>query len=82
MMPSISTQSDFDRIKAILMGMGFDAKDIFPEASIRGKDGLRLDSLEVTQFVMNLEDEFDSEIPDEDMQKVATIGDVLVLVKE
>ena len=48
---------------------------IKPEASF--KDDFGADSLDVVEFVMELEDEFDLEISDEDAEKIVTVGDVV-----
>lgn len=41
------------------------------------KDDLEADSLDLFELVMALEDEFDVEIPSEDLEKLATVGDVM-----
>ncbi len=41
------------------------------------KDDLDADSLDLFELVMALEDEFEVEIPSEDLEKLATVGDVV-----
>ena len=45
-------------------------------------DDLGADSLDVVDLVMTLEDEFDMEIPDEDITEVRTVGDVVKYLEE
>ena len=40
-------------------------------------DDLKADSLDLVELVMALEDEFDIKIPDEDYDKIKTVGDVI-----
>jgi len=40
-------------------------------------DDLGLDSLDIVELVMAFEEEFDQEIPDEDAEKLQTVGDVI-----
>lgn len=44
-------------------------------------DDLGMDSLELIQFVVNLEGEFDIIIPDEDVEKFTTLGESLDYIK-
>jgi len=43
---------------------------------------LKADSLDVVELVMALEDEFDIDIPEEDAQKIATVGDAVRYLEE
>lgn len=54
--------------------LGVELGECTPEASIL--DDLGADSLDVVELVMALEDEFDIEVPDEDVGNIRTIGDV------
>jgi acyl carrier protein len=40
-------------------------------------DDLGADSLDIVELIMEMEEEFDIEIPDEDVEKMATVKDVL-----
>ena len=53
-------------------------EEILPEADIR--DDLGADSLDVVEIVLNLEEEFDLEIPDEDSEGIRTAGDIVAYV--
>jgi acyl carrier protein len=54
------------------------------EANIKASfiDDLGADSLDIVELVMSLEEEFDVEIPDEDAEKMQTIGDAVSYLKE
>ena len=45
-------------------------------------DDLGADSLDIVELVMSLEETFDIEIPDEDAEKIQTIGDAISYLKE
>ena len=45
------------------------------------KDDLNADSLDLFEMVMALEDEFDIEIPSEDLEQLLTVGEVLEYLK-
>ena len=45
-------------------------------------DDLKADSLDIVELVMALEDEFDIKIPDEDYDKIKTVGDVIKYIEE
>ena len=45
-------------------------------------DDLGADSLDIVELVMSLEEEFDIEIPDEDAEKIQTIGDAIDYLKQ
>ena len=44
-------------------------------------DDLGADSLDIVELIMALEEEFDIEIPDEDAEKILTVGDALDYIK-
>ena len=45
-------------------------------------DDLGADSLDVVELVMRLEEEFDIEIPDEDAEKITTVGEAVKYINE
>lgn len=45
-------------------------------------DDLSADSLDIVELVMTLEEEFDIQIPDEDAEKIVSVGDVVKYIKE
>lgn len=59
--------------------LGVDQEEITMEASFM--DDLGADSLDIVELVMALETEFDLEIPDEDAEKISTVGDVVEYIK-
>jgi len=54
--------------------LGIEPDAITPEASVI--DDLGADSLDVVELVMALEEEFDLEIPDEEAEKIKSVGDI------
>lgn len=66
--------STFDRVKKVVVEqLEVSEDEVTPTASF--VDDLGADSLDVVELVMALEEEFDIEIPDEDAEKMATVGD-------
>ena len=45
-------------------------------------DDLGADSLDIVDLVMTLEEEFDTEIPDEDIENLRTVGDIVKYIEE
>ena len=65
-----------DRIKKIIVNrLGVDESKITENSSFI--DDLGADSLDIIDLVMAFEEEFDIEIPDEDVEKMKTFGDVI-----
>jgi len=72
--------SAFDRVKAIVVEqLGVDAAQITPQSKF--VEDLGADSLDVVELVMALEEEFDIEIPDEDAEKIATVGEAVKYIE-
>ncbi len=72
--------ASFDKVKDIIVDrLGVDAEKVTPEASF--KDDLGADSLDIAELVMELEDEFDMEIPDEEAEKINTVGDAVEYIE-
>lgn len=69
-----------DKVKEIIVDqLGVDADEVTPEASFI--DDLGADSLDTVELVMALEEEFSMEIPDEDAEKIKTVGDAIEYIK-
>jgi acyl carrier protein len=59
----------------IVEKLGVEESDITPEASFT--NDLGADSLDTVELIMEFEKEFDITIPDEDAEKIGTVGDAL-----
>jgi acyl carrier protein len=72
--------STFDDVKAIIVDLlGVDPAKVTPEARFR--EDLEADSLDLVELIMKFEDEFGSEISDEDAQKLTTVGAAVAYVE-
>ncbi|MCL1919769.1 MAG: acyl carrier protein [Kiritimatiellaeota bacterium] len=70
-----------DRVKEIIVDqLGVNAEQVTPEASFI--DDLGADSLDTVELIMAFEEEFGSEIPDEDAEKLTSVGKVLDYLKD
>lgn len=59
----------------IVEKLGVEESDITPDASFT--NDLGADSLDTVELIMEFEKEFDITIPDEDAEKIATVGDAV-----
>lgn len=72
---------EFERVKRVIVDqLGADESAVTMDASF--VDDLGADSLDIVELIMGLEGEFDIEIPDEDAEKIRTVGDALNYIKE
>jgi len=72
---------DFEKVKKIIVDrLGVDESEVTMEASF--VDDLGADSLDTLELVMALEEEFGIEIPDEDAEKIATVGDAIKYIQD
>ncbi len=70
----------FERIRKILVEqLGVEEKDVTMEASFT--DELNADSLDIVELVMAMEEEFGVSIPDEEAERITTVGDAVEYVK-
>ncbi len=70
-----------ERVKEIICEqLGVDEEDVKPDAKFI--EELGADSLDTVELVMAFEEEFDLEIPDEDAEKIVTVGDAITYIKE
>ena len=69
-----------DKVKKIVVEqLGVSEDQVTPEAKFI--EDLGADSLDQVELVMALEEEFGSEIPDEDAEKLTTVGDAIKYVE-
>ena len=69
-----------DKVKKIVVEqLGVSEDQVTPEAKFI--EDLGADSLDQVELVMALEEEFGSDIPDEDAEKLTTVGDAIKYVK-
>ncbi len=70
-----------ERVKKIIIEqLAVDSAEVTPKAQF--VQDLGADSLDTVELVMALEEEFDVEIPDEDAEKIKTVGEAIAYIKE
>jgi acyl carrier protein len=70
-----------NQLKEIVVDkLGVEESDIVPAASFI--DDLNADSLDLVELIMSLEETFNIEIPDEDAEKIQTVGDAMAYLEE
>ena len=71
---------EFEKLKKIMVDvLNVDENEITMDTTFI--DDLGADSLDVFQIIMGLEDEFDIEIPNEQAEKIVTVGDAVEQIK-
>lgn len=71
----------FEKVKGILVDqLDADEDTISMDSSIA--DDLGADSLDIADIVMSVEEEFDVEVPDEQLQSIKTVGDIVRYIEE
>lgn len=71
----------FEQIKKILCDqLDLDEDQVTEDSDVI--DDLGADSLDIVDLVMTLEEEFDTEIPDEDIEDLRTVGDIVKYVED
>ena len=77
----MSSEEVFEKVKGIIVEqLGVVDTAVTMEASFI--DDLGADSLDIVELIMALEEEFDTEIPDSDAEKIVIVGDVVDYIKE
>ena len=70
----------FEKIKELIVeSLGIEEDQVTMEASF--KEDLKVDSLDLFEMVMGLEEEFEIEIPTEDLEQIVTVGDVVKYIE-
>ena len=73
--------STFDKISEVVADkLGVEPSKITPEAKF--VEDLGADSLDTVELIMQLEDEFNIEIPDEEAEKLTTVGSVAEYIEK
>ena len=69
------------RVKAIIVDkLGVEESEVKAEASFT--NDLGADSLDTVELIMELEKEFDVQIPDEEAEKIVTVGDAVAFIEK
>lgn len=69
------------RVKAIIVEkLGIDESEVTPEASFT--NDLGADSLDTVELIMEFEREFDLNIPDDQAEKIATVGQAISYIED
>ncbi|MBV8074536.1 MAG: acyl carrier protein [Candidatus Eremiobacteraeota bacterium] len=76
----MAAAATFDKVKKIIVEqLGVEESEVTPEASIT--DDLGADSLDQVELVMAFETEFNIDIPDEEAEKIKTVGDAVAKIE-
>ena len=77
----METEEIFEKVKTVIVEqLGIDEESVKMDSSFL--DDLGSDSLDIVEFIMALEEEFGLEIPDEDVEKIVTVKDVVEYISE
>ncbi len=69
------------RVKSIIVEkLGVDENEVTPEASFT--NDLGADSLDTVELIMEFEKEFNLSIPDEEAEKISTVGDAIKYIEQ
>ena len=76
----MSTDNIFENVQSILVDqLGVEADSVTMEANFI--DDLNADSLDIVELVMAMEQEFNISIPDEEAERIKTVGDAVRFIK-
>ncbi|HBH94947.1 MAG TPA: acyl carrier protein [Ruminococcaceae bacterium] len=71
----------FEKVKSIIMDqLDVEEDKVTLDAVIQ--DDLGADSLDIVDLVMSFEEEFDIEIPDDQVENIKTVGDIVKYIEE
>ena len=71
----------FEKVKAILSEQ-FDVEEDTITLDTKIAEDLGADSLDVVDLLMSIEDEFEIEIPDEEVENIKTVGELVKYIEE
>ena len=72
--------STADKVKEVIVTqLGVNLEEVLPEASFI--DDLGADSLDIVELVMAFEEKFGIEIPDDDAEKIRSVGDAITYIE-
>jgi acyl carrier protein len=72
---------EFEKLRSIIVEvLNVDESEVKMDSTF--VDDLGADSLDVFQIIMGLEEEFDIEIPNEEAEKIVTVGDAVEQIKK
>jgi len=66
--------------KIIIDVLGVDPSKVTPNARFR--EDLEADSLDLVELIMQFEEEFEADVPEEEAQQLQTVGDVIKYIKD
>jgi acyl carrier protein len=70
-----------ERLRRIISEqLGVDESQVVPSASF--EEDLNADSLDVVELIMQIEEDFNIQIPEEDAEKIRTVGDALDYIRD
>jgi acyl carrier protein len=76
-----SVEEILERVKGIVAEqLGVSVEEVTASASLI--DDLGADSLDIVELVMALEEEYETEIPDEDAEKIRTVNDIVSYIND
>ncbi|MFZ5827991.1 MAG: acyl carrier protein [Bacillota bacterium] len=77
----MANENLFEKVKAIIVDqLGVEEDEVTLESSFI--EDLGADSLDIVELIMALEEEFEIEVPDEDAEKLTTVGAAVQYIKE
>ena len=77
----MSQEAIFEKVRSIVVEqLSVDAGEVKPESNFQ--NDLGADSLDTVELVMALEEEFGLEIPDDEAEKLQSVGDVIKHVED
>jgi acyl carrier protein len=76
-----ATDTIFNKLKEIIVEqLAVDAEDVTIEASFT--EDLNADSLDLVELIMEIEEKFGIQVPDEVAEKIATVGDAVDYIND